>query len=317
MPVHSVMEQKTENLPKFAYFKGRIVPYAEAKVGVLTHALNYGTAAFGGIRAYWNEVEKQLFIFRPQDHYQRLLNSARLLHMSFTHTPESLVQITLELLRAEGYRRDIYIRPLVYKADEIIGVKLHGLHDELAIAAVPYDKYVADDTNVHATISNWRRVDDNAIPARGKITGAYANSALAKTDAQLSGYDEALVLTQEGHLSEGSAMNVFLVRDGVLHTPPTTDNVLEGITRRTVIDLARQELGLEVTERMIDRTEIYLASEVFLTGTAVQVAAVTRVDHRPVGDAKMGPITTHLRQLFGDAVRGNLLKYRSWNVKVY
>ena len=305
------------NLPQYAYFQGKIVPYSEAKVGVLTHALNYGTAAFGGIRAYWNDAAQQLFVFRPQDHYQRLLNSARLLHMKFSHTPESLTQITVELLRAEAYRRDIYIRPLVYKADEIIGVKLHGLRDELTIAAVPFDKYVADDTNVHATISNWRRVDDNAIPARGKISGAYANSALAKTDAQLAGYDEALVLTQEGHLSEGSAMNVFMVRDGVLCTPPSTDNVLEGITRRTVIELALQELGIQVVERLIDRTEVYLSSEVFLTGSAAQVAAVTHVDHRPVGDGKMGPITTRLRQLYADAVRGKLPKYSLWNVKVY
>jgi branched-chain amino acid aminotransferase len=305
------------NLPKYAYFRGQIVPYSEAKVGVLTHALNYGTAVFGGIRAYWNDAEQQLFIFRPQDHYQRLLNSARLLHMTVPHTPESLTQLTVELLRMEAYRRNIYIRPLVYKADEVIGVKLHGLRDELTIIAIPFDKYMRDDTDVQVTISNWRRVDDNAIPARGKISGAYVNSALAKTDAQLAGFDEALVLTQEGHLSEGSAMNVFLVRDGVLLTPPVTENVLEGITRRTAIELARQELGIEVVERLVDRTEVYLASEVFFTGTAAQVAAVTYVDHRPVGDGKMGPITTQIRGLFTNAVLGKLPKYRLWNVGVY
>ena len=304
-------------LPQYAYFKGQIVPYSEAKVGVLTHALNYGTAAFAGIRAYWNEPEQQLYIFRPLDHYRRLLNSSRLLHMTFSHTPESLTQITIELLRAEAYRRDIYIRPLIYKADEAIGVKLHGLHDELTITAMPFDNYMRDETDVQVAISNWRRVDDNAIPARGKISGAYANSALAKTDAQLAGFDEAPVLTQEGHISEGSAMNVFLVRDGVLLTPPITDNVLEGITRRTAIELARQELGIEVVERLIDRTEIYLSSEVFLTGTAAQIAAVTCVDHRPIGDGKMGPITTQIRQLFADAARGRLPKYRHWNVGVY
>ena len=304
-------------LPQYAYFKGQIVPYSEAKVGVLTHALNYGTAAFAGIRAYWNEPEQQLYIFRPLDHYRRLLNSSRLLHMTFSHTPESLTQITIELLRAEAYRRDIYIRPLIYKADEAIGVKLHGLRDELTITAMPFDNYMRDETDVQVAISNWRRVDDNAIPARGKISGAYANSALAKTDAQLAGFDEALVLTQEGHISEGSAMNVFLVRDGVLLTPPITDNVLEGITRRTAIELARQELGIEVVERLIDRTEVYLSSEVFLTGTAAQIAAVTCVDHRPIGDGKMGPITTQIRQLFADAARGRLPKYRHWNVGVY
>jgi branched-chain amino acid aminotransferase len=206
---------------------------------------------------------------------------------------------------------------LIYKADESIGVKLHGLHDELTIAAIPFDNYMRDETDVQVTISNWRRVDDNTIPARGKISGAYANSSLAKTDAQLSGFDEALVLTQEGHISEGSAMNVFLVRDGVLLTPPITDNVLEGITRRTAIELARQELGIEVVERLIDRTEAYLASEIFFTGTAAQVAAVTCVDHRPVGDGKMGPITTQIRALFLDAVRGRLPNYRHWNVGVY
>jgi branched-chain amino acid aminotransferase len=304
-------------LPQYAYFKGQIVPYSEAKVGVLTHALNYGTAAFGGIRAYWNDTEQQLYIFRPQDHYRRLLNSARLLHMTLSHTPESLTQLTVELLRAEAYRCNIYIRPLIYKADEAIGVKLHGLRDELTITAIPFDNYMRDDTDVQVAISNWRRVDDNAIPARGKISGAYANSALAKTDAQLAGFDEALVLTQEGHLSEGSAMNVFLVRDGVLLTPPITDNVLEGITRRTAIELARQELGIEVVERLIDRTEVYLSSEVFFTGTAAQIAAVTHVDHRPVGDGKMGPITTQIRQLFADAARGRLPNYRHWNVGVY
>jgi branched-chain amino acid aminotransferase len=304
-------------LPKYAYFQGQIVPYSEAKVGVLTHALNYGTAAFGGIRSYWNDAEQQLFIFRPLDHYRRLLNSAKLLHMTFSHTPESLTQLTIELLQMEAYRRDIYIRPLVYKADEVIGVKLHGLRDELTIAAIPFDNYMRDDTDVQVTISNWRRVDDNAIPARGKISGAYANSALAKTDAQLSGFDEALVLTQEGHLSEGSAMNVFIVRDGVLITPPVTDNVLEGITRRTAIELARQELGMEAMERLVDRTEVYLASEVFLTGTAAQVAAVTCIDHRPVGNGKMGPVTARIRELFGDAVRGKLPKYYHWNVGVY
>jgi branched-chain amino acid aminotransferase len=304
-------------LPQYAYFKGQIVPYSEAKVGVLTHALNYGTAAFAGIRAYWNEPLQQLYIFRPLDHYRRLLNSAKLLYMTFSHTPESLTQITVELLHAEAYRRDIYIRPLIYKADEAIGVKLHGLRDELTITAIPFDNYMRDDTDVQVAISNWRRVDDNAIPARGKISGAYANSALAKSDAQLAGFDEALVLTQEGHISEGSAMNVFLVRDGVLLTPPITDNVLEGITRRTAIELARQELGMEVVERLIDRTEVYLSSEVFFTGTAAQIAAVTRVDHRPVGDGKMGPITAQIRQLFADAARGRLPKYRHWNVGVY
>lgn len=304
-------------LPINAYFNGKIVPYAEAKVGVLTHGLNYGTAAFAGVRAYWNNDEQQLFIFRPVDHYRRFLNSAKLLCMEFDHSPESLTQTTLELLRKDGHRCDLYIRPLAYKADEIIGVKLHDLHDEVTIVAIPFDRYVSNDTDAHVTISSWRRVDDNVIPARGKISGAYANSAFIKTDALRSGFDEALVLTQEGHISEGSAMNVFMVRDGILITPPTTENILEGITRRSIMELARQELDLIIIERPIDRTEAYLCDEIFFTGTAAQVTAVTKVDHRPVGAGVMGPITTSLRQILNDVVRGRLPKYRHWNTPVY
>jgi branched-chain amino acid aminotransferase len=305
------------DLPNYAYFHGQIVPYSEAKVGVLTHALNYGTAVFGGLRAYWNTDESQLYLFRPLDHFKRFLNSSRLLMMQFDHTPESLVQVTLELLRTEGYRCNIYVRPLAYKADEIIGVKLHGLHDELSIVSFPIGLYVANDTNAHVTVSSWRRVDDNMIPARGKISGAYANSAFIKTDAMLSGFDEALVLTQEGHISESSAMNVFILRQGVAITPPVTENILEGITRRSVIELLSQELGVPVVERPIDRTEIYLSDECFITGTAAQVTAVTRVDHRPIGSGSMGPTTARLRLIFEQVVTGRHPKYRDWTTPVY
>jgi branched-chain amino acid aminotransferase len=300
-----------------AYFKGKIVPYSEARVGVLTHALNYGTAAFAGIRAYWNEEEQQLFIFRPVDHFRRLLNSAKILLMELEHTPESLTQITIELLRTDGYRCDVYIRPLAYKATEGIGVKLHDLEDELTVAAIPFQRYLDNDTNAHVTISSWRRVDDTMIPARGKISGAYVNSALAKSDALKAGFDEALVLNQDGHLSEASAMNVFMLREGTLITPPITDNILEGITRKTVMTFARQELDLPVLERSIDRTEVYLCDELFFTGTAAQITAITRVDHRPVGSGKMGPVTEQLRTLFLDVVRGRIPKYRHWNMPVY
>jgi branched-chain amino acid aminotransferase len=305
------------DLPSYAYFKGKIVPYSEAKVGVLTHGLNYGTAAFGGVRAYWNEAQQQLWLFRPHDHFRRFLNSGKLLCMEFPETPESLTRITIELLRTEGYRCDVYIRPLAYKADESIGVRLHNLIDEFSIVALPFNRYVANDTNAHVTISSWRRVDDNVIPARGKIAGAYANSAFIKTDAQRAGFDEALVLTNEGHISEGSAENVFMVRDGVLITPSITENILEGITRRTVLELAQQELGLPVQERPVDRTEVYLCDELFMSGTAAQITAITRVDHRQIGSGQMGPITARLRELFNDVVRGNVPRYQAWNTAVY
>jgi len=304
-------------LPKHAYFEGKIVPYAEAKVGVLNHSLNYGTAAFGGLRGYWNEQQQQLFIFRPHDHYRRFLNSTKLLCMQFDQTPQSMTQITIDLLRADGHRCDVYIRPLAYKATEGIGVRLHDLADQFSIVTLPFTRYVANDTNAHVTFSSWRRVDDNVIPARGKISGAYANSAFIKTDALRAGFDEALVLTQEGHVSEGSAENIFMVRDGLLVTPSITENVLEGITRRTVMELARQELGLTVVERPIDRTEVYLCEELFLTGTAAQITAVTQVDHRAIGSGQMGPVAARLRELFNEIVRGQVERYHGWLTPVY
>ncbi|HTX90328.1 MAG TPA: branched-chain amino acid transaminase [Anaerolineales bacterium] len=302
--------------PRNAYFQGKIVPYAEAKIGVATHALNYGTAVFGGLRAYWNEEKKKLFVFRPQDHYQRFLNSCRMMCMEIPQTPESLTKLTVELLRRDAYQENIYIRPLAYKADEGIGVRLHDLKDELTIFAVPFGSYGKNETNAHVTISSWRRIDDNTIPARGKISGAYASSALIKTDAARAGFDEALVLSQDGHLTEGSAMNIFMVRDGVLVTPPVTENILEGITRRSVIELAKNELGMQVVERRIDRSEIYICEEFFLTGTAAQITVVTKVDHRPVGTGSMGPVTEKLRNLFCDVLMGNAPKYANWNVAV-
>jgi branched-chain amino acid aminotransferase len=304
-------------IPKCAYFKGRIVPYEDAKIGVMTHSLNYGTAVFGGIRGYWNEEEEQLYLFRPQDHYKRFLASAKIMVMELGLDVEALLRLTIDLLRSEGHREDVYVRPLAYKADEAIGVKLHGLIDELTIFAVPFNKYVANDTNAHVTISSWRRLDDNAIPARGKISGAYANSALIKTDAVRAGFDEALVLTNEGHISEGSAMNVFMIRDGILVTPPRTENILEGITRSSVLAIAANELEIEVVERPIDRTEVFLCEELFMSGTAAQITAVTRVDHRVIGAGKMGPHTAKLRDLFADIVRGRSPRYRDWNVPVY
>jgi branched-chain amino acid aminotransferase len=304
------------DLPKNAYFQGKIVPYSEAKVGVATHALNYGTAVFGGIRAYWNDEKKTLFVFRPLDHFRRFLNSCKLMCMEVNQTAESLTELTLELLRRDAYRQDIYIRPLAYKSEEGIGVRLHDLKEDLTIFALPFGKYVKNDTSAHVTISSWRRIDDNVIPARGKISGAYASSALIKTDAARAGFDEALVLTQEGHLAEGSAMNILLVRDGVLVTPPITDNILEGITRRSVMELAKNELGISVVERTIDRSEVYICDELILTGTAAEVTVVTKVDYRPIGNGVMGPIGGKLRQLFQDVLHAKNPKYTHWNVAV-
>ena len=300
------------DLPKHVFFEGKIVPFEEAKISVATHALHYGTGVFGGIRGYWNDEKKKLYIFRPYDHYRRLLNSGRMMNMHIPYDEESLIQLTLDLIRTEGWQTDIYIRPFIYKADLGIGVRLHDIKDELTIFSMPFKLYVKNDDNAHVTV----RIDDNMIPARGKVSGAYANSALIKTDAVRAGFDEALVLNQNGHISEGSAMNIFMVRDGVVITPPVTDNILEGITRRTVMEIAQKDLGLQIVERSIDRTELYICDELFMTGSAAQVVAITKVDHRDVGQGKMGSVTRKLRELFNEIVRANNPKYTHWNVEV-
>jgi branched-chain amino acid aminotransferase len=304
-------------MTKYAFFEGEIVPIDQAKVSVRTQALHYGTACFGAIRGYWDDRQGQLFVFRMRDHYERFLDSAKLLRMSLGYSAQDLTEISLDLLRREGWRQDIYIRPLAYKADEKIGCQLHDIRDEVTIFALPFGLYMEQDRGAHVTISSWRRVEDNAIPPRGKISGAYANSALIKSDAVLAGFDEALVLSESGHLAEGSAENVFLIRKGAAVTPAISENILEGITRRTIIELLTEELGVEVAERPVDRSEIYLADELFFCGTGVQIAAITQVDHRLIGSGEMGPITEKLRQLFFDTVRGRTNRCSEWCLPVY
>ena len=236
--------------------------------------------------------------------------------MDLPYSEADLTQAVIDLLRAENYKTDAYVRPLAYFSDEIIGVRLHDLTPEVAIISIPFGSYVDNEEGAHITISSWRRIDDNMIPARGKVAGAYANSALIKSDAVQAGFDEALVLDGNGHVSEGSAMNIFMVRDGMLITPPVTDNILEGITRRTLMELARNELEIPVVERSINRTEVFIAEELFMTGTAAEVTAITKVDHRPIGAGKMGPITTKLRALYQDVIRARNPKYTGWNLLV-
>jgi branched-chain amino acid aminotransferase len=304
-------------LPNFVCYNGRVVPYSDVKFGVLTHAMNYGTAVFGGLRAYWNEDEKQLFLFRPRDHFRRFLQSASLLCMNLRTSGDDLLKGLIELIRTEGHEEDLYIRPLAFYSDEIIGVRLHDLTAEVSIVVMPFGAYNKNEENMHVTISSWRRVDDNSIPARGKIAGAYVNSAFIKTDAVRAGFDEAIVLNADGHISEGSAANFFMLRNGVFATPPITANVLEGITRRSVIQLIRDEMKMEVQEREIDRTELYLADEAFYCGTGAQISAITAVDHRPIGTGKLGEATARLRKIYFDVVRGKMAKYRDWCHPVY
>jgi len=304
-------------MSQWAYFEGAIRPMQEARVSVMTHTFNYGTGAFGGIRAYWNESSEQLYVFRIGDHFRRFLNSGKILLAHVEETPERLTEVTLELLRREGYRQDCYIRPILYKADEVIGVRLHDLRDAVTIFSVPFGRYIEAEEGARVCTSSWRRVDDTAIPPRGKLIGAYMNSALIKSEAMLNGFDEAIVLDQAGHVSEGSAENLFMVRNGVVVTSPLHSNVLEGITRSTIMTLAAEDLGLSVVEREINRSELYLADEAFFCGTGVQVAAIASIDHRPIGEGRIGPVTTRLRDLYFRVVRGMEPSRASWLTPTY
>ena len=314
-PIATAPQDRTADL--WAFFRGELVPLSDARVSVMTHAFNYGTAVFEGIRAYWNADQGQLFVLDVVAHYERIKQSARLLMMDVPYAASELANITVELLRRDGLKEDGYIRPLIYKASESIGVRLHNLDADVVIFAIPFGQYIDTEGGIRAQVSTWRRTDDNAIPARGKVTGAYVNGALAKSEAQLNGYDEAIVLTQDGHVSEGSAENLFIVRDGTLITPPVTDNILEGITRRRLMTMAREVFEVPVVERQIDRTELYSADEVFLCGTGAQISPVVAIDRRPIGSGRPGPISRQLHDRYFDAVRGKIDAYRDWLTPVY
>jgi len=298
------------------YFGGQYMPMRDARIGILTHALHYGTGVFEGIRAHWNAAEQELFIMRPREHYVRWKQNSGILHIDIPMTAGQLCDITLELARRNAFRTDLYIRPLAYKCAERVGVSMDD-EDAFFIVALPFGEYLHSENGLHAGVSSWRRIDDNAIPARGKICGAYANSALASDEAHRSGFDEAILLNESGHVAEGATCNLFMLRKGRLITPAVTENVLEGITRDSIAELAMHELGLEVLERPIDRSELYVCDELFLTGTAVGLAPVTRVDHRSVGDGSIGVVTRSLRQLYVDAVHGRMSTYRKWLFPVY
>jgi branched-chain amino acid aminotransferase len=298
------------------YFGNQFVPVRDARVNILTHALHYGTGVFEGIRAYWDDGEQDLFLLRPLEHYQRWKKNCGILRIEVPPAAEALCDITVELIQRNKFRSDLYIRPLAYKSAERIGL-VPDEESALAVIAIPMDDYLPSQQGLHVGVSSWRRIEDNAIPPRGKICGAYVNSVLAAEDARLNGFDEAIFLNAGGHVAEGVTHNIFMVRNGRLVTPPGTEEILEGITRDIIMELARRELNLEVRERPIGRSELYVCDELFFTGTAVGIAPVVRVDHRPVGTASVGPITNELRRLYSEFSRGHLAAYRKWLLPVY
>jgi branched-chain amino acid aminotransferase len=297
---------------RWAFFNGEIVPIEQAQVSVMCHALNYGTGCFEGIRAYWNEQRQQMVVFQLKPHMERLLRSCKVLHIELPYSADDLCQITVDLLRKEGFRTNCYIRPLAFKSASAIAVRLNNIADSFTLFAVPFGAYLDTPTGAKVCVSSWRRIDDNVIPARAKVTGGYINSALIKTDALLSGFDEAIVLSADGHVCESSAANLFLVRDGQLVTQPVSGDILEGITRRVVMQLASESLGLVAVERPIDRTELYLADELFFCGTGVEVQPISSVDHRTVGAGGVGPVARQLMEQYAGVVRGHDERYLEW-----
>ena len=303
--------------PGFAFFQGKIVPIDEAKVDIRTNTLQYGTGVFEGIRGYWNEDTKTNYIFRMREHYERLISNSKILMIEIKYSIDELCNITLELLRKEGYSEDSYIRPFAYNSGLKIGPKLVGNDQDLFIYSIPLGMYLDTNKAISVCISSWDRVPDNAIPPRAKISGSYVNAALQKTEAILNGYDEALVLSMDGrHVSEGSAMNLFMVRNGQLVTPPVTNDILEGITRNTVIELAQKMEGMQTVERLIDRTELYVADELFFCGTGAQISPIGAVDKRKVGTGDMGPVTRRLQSLYFDTVKNKIDEFSHWCTEV-
>lgn len=304
-------------MPPYAFFRKQFMPLEEAKIGILTHALHYGTACFEGIRGNWNAEQEQVFVFRAKEHYERLHQGCRILKIKLPYTVEELCDFTVKLVEKSGYREDVYIRPLAYKSAERVGVRLHDIEDDFLILVVTLPAYLDAEKGVRCCTSSWRRVDDTMIPARGKITGIYVNSALAKSEAIERGFDEAILLSHDGHVAEGSGENIFIVLKDKLITPPSPDNILMGITRDTVMQLAKKELGIETIERSIDRSELYIADEAFFTGTAAHVTPIIEVDERPVGNGKTGKIARELQQIYFQVIQGKNPKYRDWCRPVY
>jgi branched-chain amino acid aminotransferase len=301
----------------WVFFDGEFGRYNDHKLGLMTHALHYGTGCFEGIRAYWNPKQEQLFLLQAPAHYERLRRSANVMRMTVPYSTEELVSVTVELLRRNEFKSDVYVRPLLYASSEEIGVRLHDLQHSFFIYATPFGKYVEVEAGIRCLVSSWRRVPDQSLPARAKITGSYAQSALAKSEAIESGFDEAIVLTVDGHVSEGSAENLFMLKDGVFVTPPVTDDILEGVTRTLLISLIKDELGKPIVERSIDRTELYTCDELLLCGTGAQISPVIEVDRRQVGSGTVGEFTQELQSIYFGAVRGDLAKFKDWTIPVY
>ena len=304
------MARFAETMP-YAFFEGNIVPFGDANVSIGTHALQYGTGAFAGVRGYLDQDGQTINIFRLKEHAARLLRSAKLLRMNLPYDIDGVSQILIDLLRKNAPTSDVYFRPFVYKASVQLTPRLKDIDDELAVYMLPMGDYLDIHRGQKVIVSSWTRISDNAIPSRGKLTGSYINSAFAKDEAEEKGADEAIMLNHDGKVAEGSACNLFIVRDGVLITPPVTGDVLEGITRRSLLKMA-DDLDIPTEQRAIDRSELYLVDEAFFCGTGVQIAPIGSIDGRPIGTAGDTPVAKRLSEMFFDIVRGKGATYGDW-----
>ena len=301
-------------MPKqLAFFRGEIVPISDARVSIMTHALHYGTAVFEGVRGNWNDEQGKMFIFRLREHYERMLQGCRIMMMDIPYSVDDLCQITVDLIQSCGYAEDVYIRPITYKSEELVAnLRLHELASDFAIIVIPFGAYIDTDGAIKCCTSSWRRLEDTNIPTRIKVSGTYVNSILAKTEASLAGFDEGILLNQNGTVAEGTGESLFLVSKGVISTPELGDNNLTGITRDSVFTIAREELSLDIVERHVYRSELYLADEIFLTGTAAHVTPVGHVDNRAIGDGEVGDTTRSIQGIYADVIKGNNPKYLDW-----
>ncbi|TAJ19496.1 MAG: branched-chain amino acid transaminase [Dehalococcoidia bacterium] len=300
-----------------AFFKGQFVPLEQANINIMTHAFNYGTAVFEGVRGNWNAEQDELYLFKVREHVQRIRQSAKIMRMGLRFTDDEAVDIIHQVVQKSGFKEDVYVRPMIYMSSEIVGVRMHNLEWDFLVYVTPFGAYLDPDQGARCATSSWRRVDDTSIPARAKVNGLYVNNAMAKSEAQLNGFDEAIMLNQDGHVSEGSGENIVMIRNGQMITPSPSDNILEGITLETALEIASKELGLTVQRRSIDRSELYIADEIFMTGTAAHLTPVVEVDRVPVGDGRPGPISKRLQSLYFASITGRQPAYTSWLTPVY
>ncbi len=310
------MAKKMEPGP-IAYFEGDYVPIEKANVSILTHSFNYGTALFEGIRGYHCPDDNNILIFRLKEHVDRLVRNFSILCMNVAESREQIEQICVELVKRSEFREGVYIRPIAYKCEHSLGPKLHDVDSRFCCWIMKLGDYVDIASGLDVVVSSWRRLSDNAIPSRAKTVGSYINSSLASSEAKQAGFDEAIFLREDGSVAEGSAMNLFIVQEGKLITTPPTADILVGITRNTVMQIASEELGIPVLERAISRTELYVSDEVFFTGTGAQVAPVRSVDRRKIGNGEPGPISKKLQDLYFQVVQGKVAKYAHWCTPVY